>query len=568
MPRGERWRLLVLGAAFFGFAVLIAARLFTFQVQDHAEFVRIAAREHSVKRNVLPNRGALLDRNGKPIAVSVMYDNLYVVGREVRDVNALANQLGPILEVAPSEIAARIDPSQKLPTLLATRLPAAKVAQITELGLPALVLQRTPARTYPEGSLAAQVLGFVGVDGHGLAGLELAYDEQLGGQMGTVETESDTIGGDIALAPRNETPPRDGVDLVLTIDRYLQRYVEQRLAEGIQQTKAQGGLAMVMDPRTGGLLAMATLPTYDLTADEIYDPEKAANYRPVPVTDIYEPGSVMKLITMAAGIEEGVVTPSSTIEDTGTVVIDGVPIRNWDFQGHGTETMTEVLIYSSNVGAQHVSGLLGPERFYRYLDLFGFGQPTGIGLEGEQPGFFRRPGVENWTRLDLATNAFGQGIAVTPIQMITAVSALANDGVLMRPRLVEAVIDADGRHEIPPQPVRRVVSAQTARTLREMMVAVWSQKALRQAHVPGYRIAGKTGTADFATRTGYNSGKTHASAVAMAPAEDPRFVIMVRLNAPEGQYGVLATPIVRDIAETLFRHLKIPPTQPVPTAEP
>ena len=226
--------------------------------------------------------------------------------------------------------------------------------------------------------------------------------------------------------------------------------------------------------------------------------------------------------------------------------------------------MTQVLINSCNIGAQYVSGLLGAERFYRYLEAFGFGKPTGIDLMGESPGRVRKPKDPDWTRIDLATNAYGQGIAVTPIQMITAVAAVANDGVLVRPMVVNALRQGDSTREMPPVQVRRVISSQTAKTLTDMMVHVVEDNSLRMSVVPGYKIAGKTGTADLPTETGYTSGVTYASQVGFAPVGDPKFAMLVRIDGPEKKYGgLVASPVFKRIAEQLFAYMKIPPTEPI-----
>jgi len=308
---------------------------------------------------------------------------------------------------------------------------------------------------------------------------------------------------------------------------------------------------------------MASYPTYDLTAEEVFDPNHQELYKPTAVTDIYEPGSVMKIVTMSAGIEEKLVSPSTVFNDTGVLRVDGATIRNWDFSAHGRETMTQVLINSCNIGASYVSGLLGPERFYRYIDAFGFGKPTGIDLPGEASGRYRTPKDPDWTRVDLATNSFGQGIAVTAIQMVAAASVIANGGVLMKPMVVKAFRNGDSVREVPPVQVRRVISPETARALTEMMVHVVEDNSLKLSVVPGYRIAGKTGTADLPTAAGYTSGATYASQVGFAPADDPRFVMLVRIDDPEKKFGgQVASPVFKKIAEQLFAYMKIPPSDP------
>ncbi len=560
---GGNARLLVLATLFLGVLLVLGFRLYQVQLLEHDKFSALATAEHRGTIPIVPRRGAILDTEGHPLAISVLYDSVFVVGSQVKDPQLVAQRLAPILEMPPEEIAAQIDPKSTIPVLVKARLPAAIAARVRALGLNGVFLEQAPSREYPEGSIAAQVLGFVGRDFHGLAGLELSLDDVLAGKQGAIESEWDTTGREISIARRVVSPAVEGTDVVLTLDRYVQRTAERILANAVLENKATGGVILVMNPRTGALLAMAHVPTYSLTDDEIYKPGHDDLYKPVWVTDQYEPGSVMKVITMAAGINEGVVTPRTTIEDKGYVVIDGVTIHNWDGRANGVIDMTQVLVHSANVGSQFVSGRLGKERFYHYLELFGFGQPTNVGLPGETPGLVRDYTAEGWTRLDLATNSYGQGVAVTPLQMLSAVAVLGNDGTLMKPMLVQETRGPGGQ-VFQPQAVRQVVSPETARTLRTMMVAVMNQPALEQDRVPGYVIAGKTGTADFATTSGYNTGKTYASVVALLPADEPRLAILVRLDAPEKIYGgIVAAPVLKQLVEELVTYYRIPPSADV-----
>jgi stage V sporulation protein D (sporulation-specific penicillin-binding protein) len=442
---------------------------------------------------------------------------------------------------------------------LRSRLSSATAAQVESLRLPGVYLREQPARQYPEGSIAPQVLGFVGLDTKGLAGIEFSFEEELAGRPGVLQSERDTTGQEIAVGERVLVEPRHGADLVLTIDRVVQRLAERTLAEAVTANKASGGLILVMQPDTGALLAMASLPTYNLTDEPLYKPGQEALYKTVLVTNQYEPGSVMKVVTMAAGLEEKLVTPQSTVRDNGSVEVGGAVLRNWDHRANGVITMTQVLGYSSNVGAQHVSGLLGPERFYNYVEAFGFGKPTGIRLPGEAAGTVRTPADPAWGRIDLATNSFGQGIAVTPLQMLTAISAVANDGVLMRPQIVRE-IRRDGRAEsVKPEPVRRVISSGTAATLSDMLAQVMQHPMLEPHQLPGYRFAGKTGTADFPTNLGYTSGKTYASIVAFGPLPGPRFSILIRVDAPAAIYGgVVAAPVLKKMSQDLVAYYRLP----------
>ena len=562
--RDQRWRLITLCVLFGGFAALLLYRTYSYQVVQYQRFHDLANQEHQFKKEIMPRRGDILDRNGNPLAVTVMYQSLYAYPSSIKDPSALASTLSRLIGDPSQDILAKLQTNTKGAVLIKSKLPADVSTKIANLSLPGVFLQRQPFRAYPEGSIAAQLLGFVGEDFKGLAGLELSLNKELAGQPGLLAAERDTSGEEIAIGRTELIPAHNGSDAILTIDRYIQRMVEQELAKGVKEYKARGGFVIVMDPKTGGILAMANQPTYDLTSENVYNPSHAQLYKPTAVTDVYEPGSVMKLVTMSAGIEEKVITPDTAFIDHGTVMIDGVMIHNWNFQGPGRETMTQVLINSANVGAAYVSGLLGPDRFYKYVEAFGFGKPTGIDLPGEASGYFRTPKDPAWTRIDLATNAFGQGIAVTAIQMITAVAAIANGGVLMKPMVVKAFRDGSSVQDVPPVQVRRVISPETAKAVTGMMVHVTDDNSLRLGVVPGYKIASKTGTADLPTPEGYTSGLTYASQVGFAPADDPKFVMLVRLDSPKAIYGgTTATPLWKHIAEKLFNYMQIPPTEPI-----
>lgn len=560
----EQARLAVLAALFLGCGLLLAVRLYVFQVVEHERYRALAAESHRFHIPVIPKRGALLDRNGNPLAVSVMFEGVYAVGNQIRDRERVAQALASALEMDPREVLASIDPASPAPVVIKSPIPSAVADRVESLGLPGIVLQRVPHRRYPEGSLAAQTLGFVGRDFTGLSGLELSLDETLAGRPGYIDTERDTSGQELVLARRLAVPPTDGADVVLTLDRGLQRAAERILERAIEKNKATGGVILVMEPATGALLVAAGRPSFRLVDDALYEASDLDRSRPFYATDFYEPGSVMKTITMSAGIDASVITPGTTYNDTGVARIGGAAIRNWDGAANGLMTMTEVLVRSSNVGTQYVSGLLGPERFYDYVQRFGFGHPTGVQLPGESGGMVRSHLDPGWERVDLATNSFGQGIAVTPLQMLRAVAAIANGGLLMQPTLVREV-RTDGRTlAAAPVPVRQVISRDTARQVTEMMIAALNQPALRAHRIPGYLMAGKTGTADLPTASGYTSGKTYASVVAFAPAWQPRFATLIRIDAPEGLYGgVVAVPVLKELALELFAALHIPaePTQ-------
>lgn len=566
---GTQVRLATLCALFAGCALVLAWRLYSFQIRDTAHYVQLANDERRAQIPIIPKRGSLLDTNGYPLAASVPYDAVYVISPLVGDPDKAAAALGPVLDLPAADLRAKIDPKNKVPVHLKSQLPSAVSQQVRQLDLPGVYLAQEPIRQYPEGSLAAQVLGFVGRDFHGLGGLELSYDDTLAGTPGVIDTERDTSDQEITSGRRLLTPPRQGADLLLTIDRYVQRVAQSLLDRAVVENKASGGLIMVMEPRTGNLLAVANNPTFSLTADEIYDSTRADLYRARIVTDQYEPGSTMKTVAMAAAIDAGVVTPHTTMEDTGSANVQGTLIRNWNGAANGTSTMTDVLIHSSNVGMTWLSSQLGADRLYSYYERFGFGQPTGLQLPGEVPGTMRTNRDPDWTRVDQATNAYGQGIAVTPVQLLQAVATFANDGQLVRPRLVRGLRGDGGIQDLPPETVRQVISPQTARSLLQMMMAVWDQPAKQANHIKGYRLAAKTGTADTPTNVGYNTALTVGSLVAFFPAEAPRFVVLIRLDGPERLYGgIVADPVLNNLATELFAYYRIPPSQSLPPPAP
>jgi cell division protein FtsI/penicillin-binding protein 2 len=572
MPVGGgsfRARVFLLGALFLGCAFVLVFRLYTFQWLEREQYRDKATRSHQRSIEVAAQRGSIFDANGNPLAVTIQLDEVTIVGKDATKPEQTATILGALLEMQPGEILALIDPNRESPVTVKGQLPAAVGDRVRETidegSLPGVAIGPQPVRQYPEGSIAPQILGFVGRDRDGLAGLEYYFESELAGEPGMIETEVDTTDKEIILTRRIVRAPRDGVDLVLTVDRFVQRTLERELAEAVRANKASGGQILVMEPATGAILGMASLPTFTVADPMVVRPDQATFHKAVSITNQYEPGSVMKLVTMAGALELGLVNPSTTVNDNGIVTFQnarGQPpttIKNWDLRANGTLTMTEVLVRSSNVGTYYVAQKLGPTELYKFFELFGFGERTGIELPGEVPGTVRVPDDPAWTVVDLATNAFGQGIAVTPLQMLNAVAAIGNDGVLMRPTILKEIDGPDGPHRIEPREVRRVIAPETARTLREMMVTVIEQPALQQQRIPGIHVAGKTGTADFPTDLGYTSGKTFASIVALLPADRPKLAILIRLDAPEAIYGgAVAAPVLKRVGTELSAYYRIP----------
>jgi cell division protein FtsI/penicillin-binding protein 2 len=436
----SRWRLGVVGAVLALAALGIAVRLAEIQIVQHDGFVRVAEDEHGTKQTVLPQRGTIRDRNGHPLVMSVSTNSILMdraaFATDTKYEEAV-HLLADTIQWPAEQIFRKVPPDAKQPVEIATGLSPEIGMELQNRGLPGVIIRRDSRRTYPEGSLAAQLIGFLGRDQAGLTGVEATYNAELTGRPGTMVYERDTRGDVIPVGARQVVAAEAGADLTLTIDRYLQRMVEQELDAEVRAHGASGGSIIVMDPKTGEILALASRPAFDLTHFDLSDAGKMALYRNRAVTDMYEPGSTFKIVTTSSALEDGKITPNSTFYDSGQVTKGGLTINNWDFQGHGTIDITQFLIHSVNVGAVWISDQLGAERFYYYVRRFGFGEPTHIDLDGEAPGILRVPGDPAWSSVDLATNSFGQGLTATPLQVITAVAAVANGGVLMQPYVVK-----------------------------------------------------------------------------------------------------------------------------------
>jgi cell division protein FtsI/penicillin-binding protein 2 len=421
---------------------------------------------------------------------------------------------------------------------------------------------RTSRRVYPEGNLAASLIGFIGRDNVGLTGLEADYDRDLSGAAGSLSYERDGMGNKIGTSYSKQVLPKPGADIILTIDRYMQRLAERELDATIKKHEASGGTIIIMDPRTGAILAMTSRPSFDLTHLDLSDESKMDLYRNRAITDLYEPGSVFKVITMAAALDSGLVSPDSVYVDEGAAHVSGWTIVNWDFGAHGTQTATQILVKSLNTGAVWLSELLGPDRFYDYVQRFGFGEPTGIGLSGEAAGQVRTPAEDAWSEVDMATNSFGQGVNVTPLQLITAISTIANDGELVRPYVVQEIHRGDDRQVFQPQEVRQVITAETANTLTRMMDAVVDGiTTIYAISVPGYQVAGKTGTASISVPGGYKEGVYIATFAAFVPSDDPVLAMVIKIDEPKDvPWGsAVCAPVFARMAQSILNYLKVPP---------
>ena len=589
------WRLIVLLVALAGCTLALVGRIGYLQIIQHDEFVQQADENHWSSAPIPAHRGAINDRDGNPLAISiarweVAIDPSKVTTKLQRDraVAAVAKALGQ----APSTIEAAVEsaaaerqpvalvqsvetgapapgptggaPEEALPrpVMLTQTLDYGAGKVLADMRIPGVMIQERIQRMYPEGNLAATLLGITGRDKIGLTGIEADFDRDLAGVEGKLVFERDSIGDPIPLGYRSETRPKAGADLVLTIDRYIQRFVERELDAALKKHEATGGSIIVMQPQTGAILAMASRPNFDLRNPPVDDPDAVELFRNRAITDLYEPGSTFKLITMSSAINEGVVTPDTTYNDDGPAIKYGVPIQTWDYHHYGEESMTELLIHSNNVGAVWVSDQLGTDKFYEYVQKFGFGQPTDSGLSGEASGSVRTPkDVGEWWPIDLATNSFGQGLSVTPLQLVTAVSSVVNGGTLMRPYIVQRIESPNETRTIQPTEVRRVLTPEVSQTMRDMMLQVAEQGSIA-AKVSGFKVGVKTGTASVPGATSYTPDTTIASIVGFAPYQNPRAVVLVKIDHPQDSPwgGVVAAPVFSNIMREILVYWRIPPS--------
>lgn len=539
----------------------IVARLFYWQVWASGKLKDQATTQHFFRFSLPPKRGTIFSSDGYPLIMNQQAYLVYAEPKKIEDKDGFAKRVSDILAVDPASISAQLDLPDRVWVPIQRKVDGEKADQLKNLKEKGLGFESEPKRYYPEASMAAHMLGFVGLDQNGqdrgYFGLEGFYDRELKGKEGSLQIEKDVQGNPILIGSTFRIDPQDGRNLVLWTDRSVQAIVEKRLKEGIEKYGAKEGSIIVMDPKTGGILAMASFPSYD---PRFYtDAEKERYINPI-VGSTYEPGSTFKVLIVASGIENKVITPATTMEENGPVEVMGYLIRTWNNKYNGLVTMTDVLIHSSNVGMVFVSNRLGKEKIVKTLSDFGFGAVTNVDLEDESAPELRED--KEWREIDLATVSFGQGIAVTPLQMVRAVSVIANGGYLMEPKVVKAIKDANGKMtEVKPKKIRQVISKKTAEEVTEMMVAAVDQGEAKFAKPPGYRIAGKTGTAQIAVEGYYDEKKTIASFVGFAPSDNPKFAMLVTLREPSSsQWGSeTAAPLFFNIAKDLFLYYGIAP---------
>lgn len=562
MPIVHR-RLIQVFALLAAWGVVVVARLVQVQLVRHDHYVARAQRQQERTLALNPVRGSILDTRLRVLAESIAAESIYADPQAIANRRAVARALAkvPGIGLTARELEMKLKGDGSF-AWIARQLPLEVTAEVRKLKLPGIYFMEAHRRTYPRTMLGANVIGYVGVDGDGLAGIEHSFDDYVRGTPGKVTLLKDARKGIYLVGGDGANRPRDGQHVVLTIDSVVQFIAERALRNAVDKYRAAGGSVIVMDPSTGDILAMASAPTFDPNRFRDFSPETWKNRS---VQDLYEPGSTFKIITAAAGLEERVVTPSQVLDcGNGEITVGNITIREHDAHRYQMLSFEDVIVNSSNVGTVRVGLALGQDRFHQWIRRFRFGEKSGLPLPGESQGLVRRK--ERWTPVSPASIAIGQEIGVTPLQVIRAVSAVATGGEMVAPRIVKRVIDDDGRtmYEPPAQEPVRVMSEKTAAVLNEILKNVVTRGTGTNAALAEHVVAGKTGTAQKAGRGGYIDGRYVGSFAGYVPADRPRLAILVVIDEPRPEHygGTVAAPAFREIAEGTLRYLGVAPSLP------
>ena len=551
--------------------LIILARLFYLQVIMGSQIRVLAQAQHSIYKKLLPSRGEIklvdqVSQETVPLATNIEKYLAYAVPQEIVNPKNTAASLAGVLGLSPEDVLAKISDTSRKYVPIKKQLTEDEQRKVEDLKLPGIYFDAEETRSYPQNELLSQVLGFVGYNQDnqtqkvGLYGLERNFQSELAGKPGELKQERGLGGEWIFGGERDFQPAEDGVNLVLTIDRTIQFKAESVLKDAVEKNSADSGSVLVINPSTGAILAMAGYPNFNPNEfNKQTDPKVFMNEN---VTGNYEPGSVFKPLTMAAAINEGKITPDTTYIDTGEVKVDNFTIKNFDKKARGLQTMTQVLEQSLNTGVIFAKEQIGNKTFFDYIKKFGFGKLTGIELP-ETKGNLDNLKANIAASFDTAT--FGQGITITPIQLIQAFTAIANQGKMMKPYLVQSKIYSDGRVEnTKPQEVAQVISEKTANTVAAMMVSVIESGHGKKAGVPGYYIAGKTGTAQVAGKDGkYEDNNNIGSFIGFGPVENPKFLMLIRVDHPRSVNWAetTAAPAFGEIAQFILNYYQVPPTR-------
>lgn len=552
----KKERIILLFIVFIILYFSLIYRLYNIQVVQSNKFKEIAQQEHLTSFSIEGERGNIYDRNFKKLAVNVNVQSLFVIPPKIKNPQETARKVSSILNLKTKDVLEKLNQKKSF-VWIKRKLKETEVVEIKKLNIEGLNFLNESKRYYPKNYLASNLMGFVGIDNQGLEGLESFFDKELKGLPGLVILERDAIGGKVPLSIKEPTTHKDGHSIVLTIDEVIQYITEEALDKAFQKSKAKAGIAIVVEPKTGEILAMAVKPSYDPNYFNQYSRDF---WRNRAVTDAYEPGSTFKVVTIATALEERVVNLNDQFFCKGWTKYNRTIFH--DIHQHGSQDLTGIVKNSCNIGVIQTGTRLNEKVFEKSIRRFGFGTLTEINLPGEINGLVRS--TKDWSRISLASLSIGQEISVTPLQLIMAVSAIANRGTLMKPMIVKEIIDSE-QNKIKifkPKPVRQVVSVDTALTMSKILEQVVNDGTGTRAKLAGYQAAGKTGTAqkfDFSTGK-YSKDKYSSFFIGYVPAENPEISILVLLDEPKGSYygGTVAAPVFQEIASKVLPYLSIP----------
>ena len=559
--RAHKTRLNAVFSLFIVLLSLLLIRVLYIQLARAYHLGLLAKKQHTALIELQPKRGTIYDRNMSPLAVSLNLDSVYANAKLINEKRSAARKLASAMGLSESFVYERVGRNKGF-IWIKRKVEPSEAAKVKALDIQGIEFMKEPKRVYPNNSLASQIVGYAGTDNKGLEGLELKYDEYLKGSPGYRATFRDARRRPIASFEYDYYPSVDGLDIVLTIDDVIEHIAERELDWAVEKFHPIGACIIVMDPRNGDILAMSSRPTFNLNSFQSVTPDKKRNRA---VTDMFEPGSIFKIVTASAALEEKIVGLKDKFYcENGAWKHAGGKILH-DHKPHGWLTFREVIEKSSNIGTVKVGLKLGQDDLYAYIKKFGFGDLSGVDLPGEVPGFIRRP--SQWSGTSMYAIPMGQEVTVTPIQMACAMSVIANGGRLVRPRIIESIQDRHGEiiKEYKPQEVRRVLSESTAATMRDILSGVVLDGTGQLAKVEGYTVGGKTGTSQKIENGAYSHSKFIGSFIGFAPVEDPRIVVVVMLDQPHPLYygGVVAAPVFSRVARDALRYMDIRPEKAV-----
>lgn len=562
-------RIAILGVIFFVLFSVVAARLFEKAIVFHAQAKELAKAQHFTRQELPPKRGAvyLRSKDGPvPIALTAQKYQVLVVPKNVKDHREVAKILAEKLDMADQEpaIFAKINNAKLYVPPIKRRVEEAKAKDIEKLGITGVLVIPEHVRFYPENELASHVLGFVDFEAEGRYGVEAFYNDELKGAAGAVLAEKDNKGRFISIARSREA--RDGSDLYLTIDSNVQFMVEQALKEGIEKFAADAGQIIVIDPKTGALLALAAWPEYDPNTFNELKPEDQKVFLNPAISTVYEPGSIVKPIVVAGGLDAGKISPETEGTFSNVVVVQGYEIHTAQDKSFGKENVTQCLENSDNVCLVYLANLIGNEVMHANFKRFGIGEKAGVDVSGETTGSLLD--LKQWRDIHRATTAFGQGVSMTPLQLARAYATLGNGGKLMRPYLVEKFVRPDGTEvKLEPKEVGQPIKPETAHLVTQMLISVVENGHGKKAKVSGFKVAGKTGTAQIPNPSGagYLENAHIGSFGGFFPADDPKFAMLVKFDRPKNVEFAesSAAPTFGKLANQILRYYQVPPNQPV-----